>query len=129
MKIRITSESKSVLTLAEMPAVREIQRREAENTMTPSEYLLMAAHVVTDSNENFQIFNASAEIAKNGRVWDYYGENTAYLDVWLEGLVFNPYVGAFWIGAYLSDLNKITGDPSDILLTEHMFIREYLPKN
>ena len=129
MKVCITSESRDVITLADMPAVREIQRGEAENTMTPAEYLQMAAHVVTESNERFQIFNACASIAKNGRIWDYYGSNTAYLDIWCEGLAFNPYLGAFWIGAYVSDLNQITGEPSDILLKEHMFIREYLPKD
>ena len=40
MKIRITTDSKKLLTLSEMPAVREIQRQEAEDTMTAYENFL-----------------------------------------------------------------------------------------
>ena len=128
MKIRIPAEMKRVLTLAEMPAVREIQRQESEDTMTVSEYLQMAAHVASRDNSSFQIYDASAGIAKNGRIWNYYGDGSGSLDVWLEGLAFNPCVGAFLIGVYLSDLQQVTGKESDdSQVRDHMFIREYLP--
>ena len=127
MKIRITTDSKKLLTLSEMPAVREIQRQEAEDTMTASEYLQMAAHVASRSNADFQIFGASASIAKNCRIWEYYGADTGALDIWLEGLAFDPYEGAFLIGAYLSDIFNITGGPSDEDIRYHMFIRTYRP--
>ena len=127
MKIRIPSELKKVLTLAEMPAVREIQRQEAEDTMTVPEYLKMAAHVASGDNSSFQIFDSSASIAKNCRVCDYYGAGSGNLDVWLEGLAFNAYKGAYLIGVYLSDINQVCGGPSDSDIRNHMYIREYLP--
>ena len=127
MIIRIPSEMKKVLTVAEMPAVREIQRQESEDTMTVSEYLQMAAHVASSDNSSYQIYDASASIARNGRVWDYYGDGTGRLDIWLEGLAFNAYVGAFLIGVYLSDLFQITGGPADDQVREHMFIKEFHP--
>ena len=129
MKIRITTDSKKVLTLSEMPAVREIQRQEAEDTMTAAEYLEMAARVASRSNAGFQIFGESASIAKNCRIWEYYGADTGTLDIWLEGLAFNPAEGAFMIGAYLSDIFNITGNPADDqLVRDHMFVKEYRPR-
>ena len=128
MKIRITSESKQLITLADMPAVREIQRQEAEDTMTPAEYLEMAARLASRSNNSFRVYDASARIAKNCRVHEQYGPGTGNFDVWLEGLAFHPLAGAFKIGAYLSDLWQITGGPSDeYLVRDHMFIKEYRP--
>ena len=127
MKIRIKPEMKKVLTLAEMPAAREIQRQEAEDTMTVAEYLERAARIASHSAGSFRIYDASASIARNCRVYNYYG-STGSLDVWLEGLAFAPTVGAFLIGAYLSDIFQITGDASeDDLLRAHMYLREYLP--
>ena len=128
MKIRITSESKQLITLADMPAVREIQRQEAEDTMTPAEYLEMAARLASRSNNSFQIYDASARIARNCRVYEQFGPGTGTFDVWLEGIAFHPFAGAYMIGAYLSDLWQITGGPSDeYLVRDHMFIKEYRP--
>lgn len=127
MKIRIKPEMKKILTLAQMPAVREIQRQESENTVTVNEYLNMAARLAGGINLSYQIFDAAASIAKNGRIWDYYFDGSEDLDVWIEGLAFNAYKGAYLIGVYLSDINQVCGGPSDGDIRNHMYIREYLP--
>lgn len=129
MKIEIPplQEVRDTLTLADMPKVREIRKQMKEDGNL-LDYLTSAARVAANGNFNFSVYDAHAFIAKNGRVSDYYTHDSGNLDIWLEGLAFDPFAGAYMIGVYLSDVYNITGD-NNSEIKEHMFIREYTPKD
>ena len=70
-----------------------------------------------------------AEIAKNQRIHNYYGNNedSGDLDIWLRILAYDKYFGFYDIGAYLSDIWSADGKNSEEIRS-HMFILEFLPK-
>ena len=129
MKIQIPplQEVRDSLTLADMPKVREIQKQMKEDGNL-LDYLTSAARVAANGNFNFSVYDAHAYFAKNSRVSDYYTHDSGNLDIWLEGLAFDPFAGAYMIGVYLSDVYNITGG-NNSEIKEHMFIREYTPKD
>lgn len=128
MKVSIPFTMRGVLTVAEMPMAKELIKNMREDNNF-DQYALSAARVASGDNDNFVILNQTAQIAKNERVQDYYSDNSGDLDIWLEFLAFSYFSGCYLVGVYLSDVLQIAGEPSDILLKEHMFIREYLPKD
>lgn len=128
MKVVIPFEMKGVLTLAELPAAKELIKRMREDNDF-DQYALSAARVASGINDSFAVFNQTAKIAKNERVQDYFGDNSGNLDVWLEFLAFSFFSGCYLVGVYLSDVYQITGTASDKDLRQHMFIREYLPND
>ena len=127
MKVSIPLDMKSVLTVAEMPIVRELIKRMREDNDF-DQYALSAARVASGDRDNFLIFDQKAQVAKNERVRDYYGDNSGNLDVWLEFIAFSLFGGCYLIGIYLSDVYQITGTASDSELKQFMFIKEYMPK-
>lgn len=128
MKVSIPFTMRGVLTVAEMPEARAIIKSMREDNDF-DKYALSAARVASGDNDNFVILNQTATIAKNERVQDYYSDNSGNLDVWLEFIAFSLFGGCYLIGIYLSDVYLIAGQPSDRDLKQHMFIREYLPKD
>ena len=77
MKVRLTQEAKKYITVAEMPAVRRIIADMKEDTSTVEDYAEMAINAAYDGRAyNIGIFKATAEIAKNQRVYNAYGENS-----------------------------------------------------
>lgn len=127
MKVSIPLDMKSVLTVSEMPKARELIKRMREDNSF-DQYALSAARVASGDRDSFLILEQKAQIAKNERVQDYYSDKSGNLDIWLEFLAFNYFSGCYLIGIYLSDVYQITGTASDRELKQHMFIREYTPK-
>lgn len=127
MKVSIPLDMKSVLTVSEMPKARELIKRMREDNSF-DQYALSAARVASGDRDSFLILDQKAQIAKNERVQDYYSDKSGNLDIWLEFLAFNYFSGCYLIGIYLSDVYQITGTASDRELKQHMFIREYTPK-
>lgn len=127
MKVSIPLNMKSVLTVAEMPIVRELIKRMREDNDF-DQYALSAARVASGDKDSFSILTQQAQIAKNERVQDYYSDNSGDLDIWLEFIAFSFFGGCYLIGIYLSDVFSITGTASDSELKQHMFIRQYTPK-
>lgn len=128
MKVSIPFTMRGVLTVAEMPIAKDIIKNMREDNNF-DQYALSAARVASGENDNFVILNQTAQIAKNDRVQDYYSDNSGNLDIWLEFLAFSYFSGCYLVGVYLSTVYQITGQPSDRDLKQHMFIREYLPKD
>lgn len=111
-KIRVTSEMKKVLTVAEMSSVREIQKEfsSEDNTETLAYYCKMIAELFGEYSA--KIFEPHAEIAKNERAYDAFGIGTGNLDVWIECYIFGHDVcGKF--GACITDLWNISSDIKD----------------
>ena len=124
MKAKITKESKKVLCLDDMNAVKEVRTCIEEDKL--SNYTQTIARIASKTNDVFEIFRADAEIAKNSRIWDAYGDSKN-LDVWITVYAYNSYVGFYEIGCYLTDIWEVTGDNSD-QIRNRMFVLEYKRK-
>ncbi len=127
MKVSITKEMKKVITLADMPAVNEVIKTMQYDATTAKEAAEAAARIASGNND-VKVLEASAEIAGNCRIWDYYNYDgcSAHYDVWINftAIISNGLGGIIMGGAYLSDINSATGD-NDEELREHMYIRKF----
>lgn len=117
MKVKYGTEQKRYVTVAEVPAVKDIIAQCREYDI--KDFAIIAAHAI--KNTEFEIMKAEAEIAKNCRVWNYYGEESGSLDVWISFYAFNDYTGFYMIGAYLSDIDTLSADE----LRPLMYVREF----
>ena len=127
MRVTITAESKRRITIAEMPIVRRIIAECKEDEFTAREYAAIAARMITGDN-CVEVINAEAQIAKNCRIYNQYGEDSADFDIWIDFRAYSKYKDRFIIGgAYLSDIYNICGiDDIDEEIKKHMYIRSFL---
>lgn len=127
MKVSITKEMKKVITIADMPAVNEVIKTMQYDSTTAKEAAEMAARIASGNND-IKVLEASAEIAGNCRIWDYYNFDgcSAHYDVWINftAIINNGFGGIIMGGAYLSDINSADGDNSEEI-REHMYIRKF----
>ena len=119
MKIQFTNEMKRIVTVAEMPSVRSVIESERNDEWTAKEWAKMAAELVCSHSR----VEASAEIAKNFRVRDAYGEDSADFDVWVK---FTAFADDSFVmgGAYLTDLWAVSADNREETI-KHMYIRRF----
>ena len=127
MKITITADAKRHITIAEMPIVKRIITEYKEDECTAKEYAAIVARMITGDN-CVEVINAEAQIAKNCRIYNQYGEDSADLDVWIDFRAYSEYKDCFIIGgAYLSDICNFCGiSEIDEEIKEHMYIRSFL---
>lgn len=123
MKVQFTAEMKHIVTVAEMPAVRKIIEAEKENDeWTAQKWAKMAAGIVRPCS-SVKVLEASAEIAKNCRVWDAYADGSADFDVWIR---FTAFADDSFVmgGVYLTDLWAASADNREETI-KHMYIRRF----
>ena len=123
MKVNLTAEMKKFITVAEMPAVKKVMQYEKENDeWTVQEWAKMAAEIACPRS-SVKVLEASAEIAKNCRVWNTYADGSADFDVWIR---FTAFAGDSFVmgGAYLSDLWATSSDNREETV-RHMYIRRF----
>ena len=123
MKVQFTAEMKHIVTVAEMPAVRKIIEAEKENDeWTAQKWAKMAAGIVRPCS-SVKVLEASAEIAKNCRVWDAYADGSADFDVWIR---FTAFADDSFVmgGVYLTDLWAASADNREEAI-KHMYIRRF----
>lgn len=125
MKVQITKEAKQWLTVAQMPEVRKMIAALKEDTGI-KDYAEMAVVLLLGYDcGNAKILEASAEIARNSRIKDYYTDNSGNLDVWINFTAFNGYNCFIRGGAYLSDIWQL-GDPDrNSELKSRMYVERY----
>jgi len=123
MKVKFTEDAKKFITVSELPAVKRIIAEMKEDGEIKG-YSEIAARVASGYNGNFEILKAEAEISRNGRVNDAYGEGSGKLDIWLNVYAFDNYAGFFEIGAYLTDIWAVAGDNAEEIRS-HMYINKY----
>lgn len=124
MKVKLTDEMKKYITVAEMPAVRKVIEAEKENDeWTAQEWAKMAADIVRPYS-SVKVLEASAEIAKNCRVWDAYADGSADFDVWIRFTALVNDDSFVMGGAYMSDLWAASSDNRDETIS-HMYIRRF----
>lgn len=121
MKIAITAESKKIINVYEMPNVRKLIEDFKED-VSAKEYAEQAARIASESYVE-KVFEASASISKNSRVWNLFYDESGNLDVWVE---FTALTGSGFVmgGVYLSDLWQAGSDNYDEI-RNHMFIRMF----
>lgn len=127
MKIIITEAMRKILTIAEIPAVKALQKQ-----FKSEDFEWEAAHaaLIASRNNVSNVLKIEAEIAKNQRIHNYYGnesEESGDLDIWLRILAYDTFYGFYDIGAYLSDIWSADGKNSEEI-RNHMFILEFLRK-
>ena len=126
MKIKITPEMKKVLTVAEMPTVRKIiadfKEYDKEGFQIDIE---TAVALASGKNASFEILKAEAEIAKNCRSGDFFGDaEHPNIDIWLTIYAYHNFYGFYEIGVYLSDLWQLSGDNAEEIKS-HMYINKF----
>lgn len=124
MKVQITDRSKEILFVAEMPAVRQIIQEQKEDEFTVEDYAKQAMHAISD--EEFQIFDAKASIAKNSFVSNAFFDGSRNLDVWIEFIAFNSSCGAYEIGVYLTDIWMLSPENYDTI-RYRMYCKHFAP--
>lgn len=125
MKVTLTAEMKKIITIAEMPAVNKVIRYAKEDDLTVKEYAEMAARIASGNN-SVKVLEASAEIAGNCRVHDWYDYGSEHFDIWVNftAIIDNGFGGIIMGGAYVTDIHASTGYNSEELRS-HMYIRKF----
>lgn len=124
MKVKFTDTMKDIVTVAEMPAVRKVIEAEKKNDeWTVQEWAKMAAGIVRPCS-SVKVLEASAEIAKNCRIWDAYADGSADFDVWIRFTAFANDDSFVIGGAYLTDLWAASADNREETIS-HMYIRRF----
>ena len=123
MKIKITDSMKKFITVAEMPVVKNVIACVKEDESKVEDYALIAARVALNTN-CVEVLQASAEIARNRRVWNQYTNDSADFDVWIRFVAYNEDDCFVMCGVYLTDVLSITGD-NHAVIRSVMHIREF----
>jgi len=134
MKVCITKDTKKWLTLEQAPKARRIIESMKEDEWSAKEYLDMAARCWLRNAENGnehdhveKVLSASAEIAGNARIWNWFGDDSEHLDVWIRGTV-ETYGGFIKIGCYLSDICGIGPEEFNRDFPTHTYTRYFTEK-
>ena len=126
MKIKVTKETKRIVTLDEMEqAAKIIKFEREEDEWEAANYAELAVNAALHAYHGRceKVMEASAEIAKNCRIRDYYHDDSRTLDVWINATA-RTSEGFIIIGAYLSDINDITGSNQEEI-ARHMYVRRF----
>lgn len=124
MKVKFTEKMKKVVTVAELSAAHKVIEAEKENDeWTAQEWAKMAAEIACPRS-SVKVLEASAEIAKNCRIWDAYADGSADFDVWIRFTAFVNDDSFVMGGAYLSDLWAASSDNREETV-RHMYIRRF----
>ena len=121
MKIKFGAEQKKYITVAELSIVKQIisDMKEDDGLM---EYAEIAARIASGGYV-VKVYERSAEIAKNGRIYNAYGDDTENLDIWINAAALTS-EGFVMFGIYLTDVWNITGDNAEEIKS-HMYIRKF----
>lgn len=104
MKVIIPEYMKRVITLDEMPRVKEIQKACREDEASAKDYADIAIRIVC-GYRGIAILSASAEICKNSRVMNRITADSSDFDVWVEAKAYDSLNDTFLMfSACLSDI-------------------------
>ena len=127
MKVIIKKECREYFTVAEMDAAKQIVKECREDSCKPSEYAEMAIRCAFKNNAySVKVFETSAKVARNSRVFDRFFDGSKKLDVWIDATAKINLDSFVEIGFYLSDVWEITGRiEEDADFRNHCYIQEY----
>ena len=121
MNVIMSKESKRIITIEEAPIARKIISDMKEDETTAAEYAKYAINAACKGS-CIEVFKASATIAKNCRINDWYFKGSGNLDVWIEATAQTTEEFCI-IGAYLTDIWSLDGDNSAQVAEDHMYVR------
>lgn len=125
MKVTLLKEDKKLITMADAPIVRQIIADMKEDTSTPADYADIAIRAAYDGKAySIEVLKASAKISTNCRVLNALTENSGKLDVWIEASAYVNGNEFIMIGAYLSDIWRISCDNRKEIAS-NMYIRKF----
>lgn len=127
MKVAFTKEARAWVSIADAPIVKRMIREFAEDETPVREYAEMAARIAGKSNL-VRVLECNAEIAGNSKVWNYYGDDTNVLDVWINFTAMVDNCKFIMGGAYLSDIFQIGPEAENERIRQRMSIREFVEK-
>ncbi len=104
MKVQITKEAKQWLTVAEMPVAKALVSDLKDDDSKAKDIARDAAKLVFGPSGSIKVYEVTAEIAHNDRIFNYYSDNSAHLDIWIKFTAFNADYGLLVGGVYLSDM-------------------------
>lgn len=127
VRIRITENSKRIISLAEAETVNRMleQLRNEETETAIFEYLDIVMGCVCDRGGNWNFYDIQAEICKNSRIYNFYNDNSENFDVWIEFKAFDTYNGFYIVGINLTDIYSITSE-NHSTIRDYMYIRHYV---
>lgn len=125
----MSKESKEIFTVAEMPIAKKIIDEFKTSDETIDSIVTTLFHIVTGyNNNNVEIFEATAEMSKNQRTDNFFGDintDSKNIDIWINAKFFDKNDDTFYIvGAYLSDIWTASCDNLENSRT-HMYIRKF----
>lgn len=123
MKLTIDKEHKNIITLADIEAVNKMKEcfKEQQNLDWEIERALILA---SDGCSLVKAMKPEITVAKNCRVWDYYGKDTGTLDVWVVAYGFSSYKGFYEVGFYVSDIWQL-GSENEEETKQRLYIRHF----
>lgn len=114
MKVSMNKEFKKLFTLEDLERAKLVIKTEKEeDNYTAEKWAEYAGRKSLERKGHFilEVISAKAETAKNGRIWNEYGEDSGDMDVWIEALFVTDF-GMMKLEAYLSDIWHIGEDDS-----------------
>ena len=133
-KIRLTDNSKKFMSMQEIDDVKAMIRELQNQGLETDIFNLIPVVMGCIKNSTWSYYDVTMEICRNVRVpYNYYTENSAFYDVWVDFKAFNDLDGFYVVGIYLSDIYSISEyNYSDYdnkqkapLLWDVLYVREY----
>lgn len=124
MKVTLEKDYRRLYTLEDLDEAKQVIKHLKDYDETARSAAESAAqHILWQRGGDFldRIVEATAETAKNRRVWNWYGDNTGEFDVWIQ-FIARTGKGFLEGGAYLTDIWSLDGETD---FTPHMWINHY----
>lgn len=123
MTVKIDNESKKWMTLYELPIAKDITKDLKEEDIKSD--VEIACHCI-DPYGVVTVYSATAKIAGNQRVYNYYKDESGHLDVWIDFIAYINGETPMFVeaGAYLSDIWQAGPETYDEI-RNHMHIRKF----
>lgn len=126
MKVQFTDDAKRFITVSEIPAVRKMIKDLKEDDCL-YDYAKQIVYATVHDAWDVKVLEARAEICKNSRAWNAFGDDTGNLDVWIGVIAyFNGCPDGFVrAGANLTDVWSLSGRDDDAEIVSHMYVRTF----
>ena len=122
MRVRIPHDMRRVITIDEMPAMKETIATVKDIDIHDD--AIIAARLLL--GEGVELIEAQAEICKNSRIWNFHSNDSRDFDIWVTFTAYAETEGFIKAGANLSDIYQIGADKeTDKEIISHMFIRRF----
>ena len=123
MKVKLEEGYKDKYTISDLERAKRVINYEKEDDETAKGWAEIAIREALKNSDDFlaRVLEASAETARNGRIWNAYDDDSGNMDVWITAIA-KTFDGFIEVSAYLSDIWE-TGAKD---YRDQMYIKRYL---